>query len=124
MRRITARKKLIFNTPEREGIALARALEWRPTIKSRAQVNRKRYQPGMAKRGVRARMRWHEHEDSFDYRLSPASIELAGYAPALEQFLGYALPPSTIGEFKPRRGRRTRAEVDYSQKIDLDLDSI
>lgn len=117
IRKVYVKRRLpSLNLGEREGIAIATARQWLPTIKSRAQVRRRRSTASHKKRG-RVRYRRHESENPLDFALSPERLFLAEQRADFRKIFGPLLEPVEI--FRPRRGRLTNAERANLRKIDL-----
>lgn len=110
------RKFFGSNDGEREGIAMAIARQWLPTIKSRAQVKRKRkslaqiraeldYAGKFGRRG-KVRYRRHTRENPLDFATTEVSRQLAeaSMVDNLRKLFGPILEPTV--RFVSRRGRR------------------
>lgn len=106
-----------FDKPEREGVAMAIARQWSPSIKSKAQAKRKKNSTNYAKRG-KIRYSRHRHENPLDFAMSPERLAIAEATADLTKIFGPILEP--VETYRPRRGRRTNAEIKAVQNLNLD----
>lgn len=107
-------KKMIFQSWEREGIALATARQWQPKLKSRAQVNRKRTIPGSKRGKVTPRKC-----DPLDFAMSPERLAIMEKTADFSKIFGAVFQPEYT--FHPNRGRRTNESKINAERINLDL---
>lgn len=98
---------------EREGIAIAIARQWKPKLKSRAQVSRKKTILGVSKRRGKITLR---KIDPLDFATSPERLALAELTADFSKVFG---PVFQIPDMPMRR--RYNGPIKLP---DLDLDSI